>query len=317
MSTILVAVDGTPKGLEAVSILGRQVKNREDLRLVLLHCVQQVATLLPGDLCLDLESDCKFAAIDQEKIGNAVLKESLNRLTEAGFPKQRVDLRLMADSMDPAQDILTATDREKIRTIVLGRRGRSQVENLLLGSVSSKVAQYSRDKTVWIVDTPINETKKVLIALEGVPESSKLSQYTADSIAVPADDLDYTFLHLMPPIPPTFWDDGHILDAAEQRDRLGRMEKWKVDWLARVNSLMAEARDMLLAKGIPREKIDTMIVPTRQGVARDLLSEIEEHKFQMVVMGKRSFHERKPFLMGSHAAKVLHNAKGTILCLVD
>jgi nucleotide-binding universal stress UspA family protein len=37
----------------------------------------------------------------------------------------------------------------------------------------------------------------------------------------------------------------------------------------------------------------------------------------MVVMGKKSFHERKPFLMGSHANKVLQNVKGAVLCLVD
>ena len=55
----------------------------------------------------------------------------------------------------------------------------------------------------------------------------------------------------------------------------------------------------------------------REGIARDLLIEMDAHKFQVVVMGKKSFHERKPFLMGSHAAKILQNAKGVILCLVD
>ncbi|MGO9375126.1 MAG: hypothetical protein ACLQBD_23940 [Syntrophobacteraceae bacterium] len=44
---------------------------------------------------------------------------------------------------------------------------------------------------------------------------------------------------------------------------------------------------------------------------------MDAHKFQLVVMGKKSFHERKPFLMGSHASKILQNAKGVILCLVD
>lgn len=316
MMKILVAVDGTSKGLEAVSILGRLIKHREDLSVVLLHCVQQVASLLPGDLCRDLESSCRFAPTDQKKIGNAVLMESLHKLTRGGFPEEKVELRLQTDSMDPAQDILATADKEEIRTIVVGRRGRSQVEDLLLGSVSLKVAQYARGKTVWVIDTPVHETGKVLVALEGIPESSALSEYTA-AMAVPADAYRFTFLHLMPPVPPTFWDNGHILDAAEQKDRLTRMEKWKTDWLARVNSLMSEARELLLARKIPGSNIDTMILPTREGIARDLLGKIKEHEFQIVVMGKRSFRERKPFLMGSHAAKILHNAKGTVLCLVD
>ena len=63
-----------------------------------------------------------------------------------------------------------------------------------------------------------------------------------------------------------------------------------------------------------RGKADTQ---TKEGIARDLLNEIDAHKFQIVVMGKKSFRERKPFLMGSHASKILQNTKGVILCLVS
>ena len=77
------------------------------------------------------------------------------------------------------------------------------------------------------------------------------------------------------------------------------------------------AADLLVERGVSEAHVENLILPTKEGVARDLLAEIDEHKFQVVVMGKKSFHERKPFLMGSHASKVLHSAKTTILCLVD
>jgi nucleotide-binding universal stress UspA family protein len=316
MRTILVAVDGTDRGLDTVSILGHLFQDRKDLHIVLLHCVQQIATLLPGDLCHDIEEHCRFESTEQEKIGNAVLRESLLRLTATGFPKENVDLRLKMDSMDPAQDIINQAVQERIQTIAMGRRGRSQVEHLLLGSVSAKVAQYSRGKNVWIVDAPVNESRKVLIAMEGVPESRGLSYYTADIIAG-CTGFKFTFLHLLPPVPPMFWDDGHILGDSEQKDRLGRIDKWKSDWTEKVEKQMAEGRDLLVERGIPERDIEMLILPTKEGVARDLLAEIDEHQFQVVVMGKKSFHERKPFLMGSHASKILQNAKATILCLVD
>ncbi|MHC1728843.1 MAG: universal stress protein [Syntrophobacteraceae bacterium] len=316
MKTILLAVDGTTRGLETVSILGRMLKNCEDLRLVLLHCVQQVAVLLPGDLCHDIEEHCRFASGDQEKIGNAVLQASLSKLAEAGFPKEKVETRLKVDSMDPAQDILKYAEEEDIRTIALGRRGRSQVQELLLGSISGKVAQYARSKTVWIVDTPVNETRKVLIAMEGVPESRELSYYTADLFA-DCVGLSYTFLHLMPPVPPKFWDDGHILGNSEQRDRLSRIEKWRTEWTETVGGYMTEGRELLAERGVQDSSIETLLLPIREGIGRDLLAEIREHEFQFVVMGKKSFHERKPFLIGSHASKILHNVKSVILCLVD
>ena len=131
---------------------------------------------------MDIEETCRLPFKDQERVGQAVLQASLRKLTEAGFPKANVELRLKLDSLDPALDIIDQADIERIRTIVVGRRGRSQVEALLLGSISGKVAQYARDKIVWIVDTPVNDSMKVLIAMEGVPEVRELSYYSADAV---------------------------------------------------------------------------------------------------------------------------------------
>jgi len=316
MKRILVAVDGTQKGLEAVSILGRLLRDQEELQLVLLHCVQQVAALLPGELCVELEDQCKFNARDQEKVGNLVLGESARRLTDAGFPSGRLEMKMVPDSLDPAKDILGFAEKEGFQTIAMGRRGRSQIENLLLGSTTGKVAQYAIGKSVWIVDSPVNETRRALVAMDGTAETGKLLSHTATHIASCAA-FNFTLLHIMPPVPPTFWDNGHILDDLEQKGRQSRIEKWKSDWRDKVEKFMSEGRELLKEKGVGEQNMETMILPSKEGVARDILNEIREHQFHVVVIGKKSFHERKPFLMGSHAAKILHTAQATVLCLVD
>jgi nucleotide-binding universal stress UspA family protein len=178
------------------------------------------------------------------------------------------------------------------------------------------VAQYAKDRTVWIVDTPVHRTRRVLVALEGGPDSRTLAQYAADHIA-PIEGLKYTFLHLMPPVPPTFWDDGHILGPTEQKDRQSRIERWATEWIRKVEGFMSDAKDMLKERGVPERHIETRVETTREGVARDLLNDITSAEYQIVLMGKKSFHERKPFLLGSHANKVLQAVKGAILCLVD
>ncbi len=316
MRTILLAVDGTQRGLETVSILGRLLKNQEDMKIVLFHCVQQIATLLPEDICMDIEQSCKLPFEDQQRMGQAVLDASLSRLTDEGFPESNVELRMKLDSVDPALDIIHRADVEQIRTIAVGRRGRSQVEALLLGSISAKVAQYARDNIVWVIDTPVNDSMKVLVAMEGVPEVRRLSYYTAELFG-PCPGLSYTFLHIMPPIPPAFWDDGHILGLAEQKNRLSRIEKWRAEWTDSVGRYMSEGRDLLLERGVEEQSVESLILRTREGIARDLLNEIDAHRFQVVVMGRKSFREQKPFLMGSHASKVLQNTRGVILCLVS
>ena len=50
-----------------VSILGRLLKDREDMKIVLLHCVQQISTLLPGDLCMDIEESVQASFRETRK----------------------------------------------------------------------------------------------------------------------------------------------------------------------------------------------------------------------------------------------------------
>ena len=313
---ILLAVDGSERGFEAVSIVGNLIKSHPDLHLSLFHCVLEVAALLPGELHAGPKASSMLRAQDQERLGNAIFAEARRRLQATGLPESRVAFKLKAFSADPAEDILDEAESGKIRTIAVGRRGLNRVQTILLGSVSNRVAQYAQRRTVWIVDTPVHKSPGVLVAMEGLPDARAIAAYLAEFFA-PIPRMEYTFIHLVPPVPPTFWDDGHILDPAEQRERQGALEKWRSEYRQKVESFMTEGRNLLIQKGVPEQNVTVVIQPTRQGIARDLLNEVAARKCQLVVMGKRSFQEKKPFLMGSHAYKILQNLKDAVLCLVD
>ncbi len=313
--SILFAVDGSKSSLQVASVLGKLLKDQTQNSILLLHCVQQLAALYPGEIA-EIGSVERSSAEFQKKLGDAVLASSVQALQESGFPADQIRSDLVLGCTDPAQDILAKAEAERIRTIALGRRGRSQLQSLLLGSVSSKVAQYSHYRTVWIIDSEVQPSRKVLVAMAGVPDARALTYYATEFIA-PIPHLHYTLFHIMPPIPPTFWDDGHILGPEEQKDRQSRINKWRREWTQKVEKFMDEAADSLVGKGVPEQKVDKRIVQTKEGIARDLLNEIARGRYQMVIMGKKSFHERKPFLMGSHANKVLQNIERAILCLVD
>ena len=312
---ILFAVDGSEISLQVASVLGELLKDDTQSSILLFHCVQQLAALYPGEIA-EIQSTESSSADVQERVANAVLGASRKALETSGFSADRIRMDLELGCTDPAHAILAKAESEKIRTIALGRRGRSSLQNLLLGSVSSKVAHYSRYRTVWIVDGEVNKTNKVLVAISGVPDSRALTYYTTEFLtSIP--QMHYTLFHIMPPIPPTFWDDGHILGSEEQKDRQSRMNKWRQEWTQKVEKFMDEAGHSIVERGVPAQNLEKRVVQTKEGVARDLLNEIVRGEYQMVVMGKKSFHERKPFLMGSHANKVLQNIKNAVLCLVD
>jgi nucleotide-binding universal stress UspA family protein len=206
---ILLAVDGSERGFEAVSIVGNLVKDHPDLHLILFHCVPHVSGLLPGELCAGLEPSSVLTPPDQVRLGKAIFEESRRRLLAVGFPENKIEFKLKAGSIDPAQDIQLQAESEEAGTIAVGRRGLNQLQTLLLGSVSNKVAQYAQHQPVWIVDTPVYESPRVLVAMEGAYDAPALTRYLAEFVA-PIPQLEYTFMHLMSPVPPTLWDDGQI-----------------------------------------------------------------------------------------------------------
>ncbi|MGO9690826.1 MAG: hypothetical protein ACLP2X_20075, partial [Syntrophobacteraceae bacterium] len=118
-------------------------------------------------------------------------------------------------------------------------------------------------------------------------------------------------------LPPRFWDHGRILNDDEEKNRKRELEEWRNGTLREVEKFLSEARDALIGGGVSPEKVKTQIVHAKRDLARDMLDEIDRNQYQFVLIGKKSFKEQKPFLIGSNANKILKNVKNTILCLVD
>lgn len=71
-----------------------------------------------------------------ELISNRVLDQARMRARRLGIAKVKVHIGWG----DPAEVIIETANREKADVIVIGRRGRSRLAGLLLGSVSQKIA---------------------------------------------------------------------------------------------------------------------------------------------------------------------------------
>jgi nucleotide-binding universal stress UspA family protein len=311
---VLLAVDGSKRCNEVISQVGRILKGSPGSGVVLFHCVQRLGVPHTAGL-YELAHTYSLPVERQEKMGKAVLEESVKVLVEAGFPEGAIQTALKVDSDDPARDILDEARKSGMYAVVVGRRGLSRTEGVLVGGVSNRLAEYGGPLPIWIVDNPLNQSGKVLIAVQGIPGGGMLANYVSEVVSlVPYSH--FTFLHLMPLMPPTYWDDGHILNPEERKAREGQIEDWRRQYKRPFESLMAEARDVLASRGISPEGVETRIEPVKEGIARDLLGEIARERYEMVIMGKKSLQKKTPFLLGSVANKILTNAKGVALCLV-
>ncbi|MGI0056877.1 MAG: universal stress protein, partial [Nitrosarchaeum sp.] len=127
---ILVAVDGSmsaKKAFEKSLFLSQKCNSKLDI-------VHVIPCEFGGD------SATVFELLSELKIkGEKVLEECKKEAA-----KNNISVELMIESGDPAQIIIEITKNKNYDLIIIGTRGKSVFQELLLGSVALKVMHHAR-----------------------------------------------------------------------------------------------------------------------------------------------------------------------------
>ena len=104
----------------------------------------------------------------EEKIG-PFIDEGEKILRDLGI---EVEIEKLVVSGDPAREIIRIADEGKFSTIIMARRGLSEIKGFLIGSVTNKVIHSASRQTVYIVGHRILQGKaclipKILIPVDG------------------------------------------------------------------------------------------------------------------------------------------------------
>lgn len=142
---ILCPVDGSPQSNRALE-LAADLAERDRAKLTLLHVGHSTSPPegLESYLSLEFKNTPQFAT--QDLIGQRIVEEAA-ALAQHG---RKIVPEVAVDRGDPAEGILAMAKRGQVDCIVLGRRGHGRLAGLLLGSVSSKVAQLAPCTTILV-----------------------------------------------------------------------------------------------------------------------------------------------------------------------
>ena len=72
-------------------------------------------------------------------------------LVSSGMDAARIHQKIVSGASNAAHAIIDEAEKGEYDTIVVGRRGLSKVEQLIMGRVSNRVIHMARDRTVWVV----------------------------------------------------------------------------------------------------------------------------------------------------------------------
>ena len=157
---------------------------------------------------------------------------------------------------------------------------------------------------------------KVLIALDSSEGAWSAVEYVAEAFGQ-TPGVQVTLLHVLSGLPPAFWDDGHILEEKEKESRQRLVAGWQKEQEKKWQGLVKKAHERLTKAGVSKDAVLNRFKPKDYDVAEDILNEAKAGSFGTLVMGRRGLSMAKTLLLGSVTHKVVQNAKGCAVIIVE
>jgi nucleotide-binding universal stress UspA family protein len=157
---------------------------------------------------------------------------------------------------------------------------------------------------------------KLLIPLDGSESAMRAVDYVADTFGH-TPGVEIKLVHILPGLPPSLWDDGHVLNEDEHQIREQVIADWEKDQEKQWKGIFTRARKKLMRAGIAPEAISTKFQPQFNDVAEDILDEADLEGYSTIVLGRRGLTGAAKFFLGSISQKVVNHAKGIAVVIVD
>ena len=135
---ILIAADASEEALRAVDYIGAMMSGT-DSEVTLFHVVRAIDYVV------------EEAWESPQKASEVLLNVAARRLEKTGLSGDRISSKIAIGMTSRAKAIVEEARKGGYGTIVVGRRGHSQVEEFFMGRVSKKALQLAKWTAVWVV----------------------------------------------------------------------------------------------------------------------------------------------------------------------
>lgn len=290
----MIPLDGSPFGEQALPT-GQQLAERDGAEIELVHVYDSIAPyrFIHGAPVIDTRYDDE-------------LERDRRKYVDSVADRLRGRTQLVVTGTVLAGDVRgVLTDHIQLRSpdvVVMTTHGRSGLSRLWLGSTAMHLVRHVRVPLLLIRpeegathQTPPREIRRVLVPLDGRPESER-AIYNALEVA--GNNSSLLLVHVLVPIV-YFAPDATI----------GAVYPSEADLLASAEAYLAEVKAHLHGRGIEVEaRVEWDSFP-----AHAILELAEKYEVDMIAMGTQRVGAVERVLLGSVADKVVRAAKVPVL----
>lgn len=273
---ILVAVDGSPYSLQAEELVANLAKSFSS-KVTVLH-------VIPHEIKHPAREYLQIPSNIREELEGSFLQRGRQIVQEAGalFAQEGVTAEtILEEFADPAETILQVAEEKESDTLVLGNRGKSEIEDFALGGVAEKVVRHA-DRPVLIVKKK-TEFSKILVAIDGSKHAQEALKYAAQLALKYRSQI--TLLNVAQTMLP------HV--KTETARKMGER-------------VMSEAEAQ-----VERVKTDKRVEFGHP--ARTILDFAKDRNYDIIAVGSRGLNPIKRFFLGSVSDNVARHSQCSVL----
>jgi nucleotide-binding universal stress UspA family protein len=297
---ILLAVDGSDQAFEAVRYVS-QFFPPEGVEVVLFHALSKVP-----EGFWDVEKNPAFKhklssvaawATREQAVVQEFMERARELLLNQGIPEDKVRVKTAERKKDIARDINAESQRD-YDAVVVGRLGKSQLKDLVWGSVADKlIARLTHVPVCVVGGSP--QVGKILVAMDTSEEATKVLDFAESMMDI--TDCEVTLLHVIRGV--EAW-------TAEASEELRTAE-------IAATTLLEEAIGRLQRAGLNRDRISSKILSGVASRAEAIVEEARKSGCGTIIVGRRGMSRVKEFFMGRVSKKVLQLAKWNAVWVVS
>ncbi len=304
---ILLAVDGSDNALEMVRYAGQFVPFK-NMKMVLYN----VSSSIP-DTYWDIEMQPGYAKKihevkawerQQKKVMKEYMDKAVKLLIKGGIPDSSIKVKIHDREKGIARDIIKEAKKDYIAVLV-GRKGLSNLKDIVLGSVAIKLLEKLNFATLIVVGEKSKDPMKFLFALDGSENSMSAVKYVGDFIG--GKDISASLVHVVRASATHGLGYERFFSINEDIDKVKE----------KMNVFFDKAKEHLVNVGFKPDAVSSRIISGAQSRAVEIIKEAGEEGCGSIVVGRRGLSRVKEFFIGRVSNKIIHMAREHVVWVVS
>ncbi|MFO7964974.1 MAG: universal stress protein [Desulfobacterales bacterium] len=306
--SIIIPVDGSENSFKALDYVENILGPEHNVKILICYILPSLPMIFEGDSDLTREERARLRSIERKNIELAekIMAEAKAKMLEKGFPEDRVQTLYQKKQRSVTKDVCYYAESRRSDTIVLTRRGKTEIKDLFMGEISKNFVEYCQQVPVWIIGGSVT-SKKVLVALDASDNALRAVGHAGFMLS--GTDCEVMLFH-------TIRNIGRFIPSEILKEAPDVEETWRKKAGEEITPYIERSQKILVESGFPENNISVKVVEGTRNPANDIVNFAKTNDFGTIVLGRRGISMFKEFFMGSVTSKVLQQSDALAVWIV-